>query len=555
MAPADNKTHLLNQIEAFLANPDHKPEALIHKDLQELLHDINNMYAELEMQHAELKKSQDELEFANKKLMKLLNKSPFGIALVDEYATFTYVNDTFKKLFADYSSSKVGGDLRRMIAPEMQDDFEHFARQLKKNKCGYLTKTFQFDNHAGHIQWIKLSAEAFEKTNEQNIYLFVFEDITDQKKAQKELEKTNQILHTIAEHSIDIIALFDLNLTIEWISPSIGRTGLKPEAMIGRNALEFIHPEDQDSIFSAFQKRVAQLDFGVSEYRFQNPEGKWFWSEATGKMLVDQVGKPSKLLVVSRLIDERKAAEKALMESYEKLKTANQTKDKLFSIIAHDLRSPFNSLLGLSEIMADGQFELDMAQLRQMGHTLHKTATAAFQLLEDLLEWSRLERNMIEPHKEPVDIRYLLNELVYLFESECEKKKIVVEQQIDMQNPQITTDRRLLFTALRNLLSNAIKFSNIGAKVLLLIEEYDEGYLRISLIDKGIGIPKDLLPSLFTIDDRKTRPGTMNEKSTGLGLVIAREMIRLLEGQIEVESREGEGSTFYILLPADFIKN
>ncbi len=309
------------------------------------------MYAELEMQHAELKKSQDELEIGNRKLNQLIDKSPFGMALLDEDAQIVFINNTFKTDLASHGVNRPGVNLRFMLAPEMQDVFEHYFR-LVKSKSVFQTTTLKFDNHAGQINWFKVSAELFDKAVGKKIYLTVYEDITEHVQAQKKLDETNLILQTVANQSVDIIAIYDLELNIQWISQSVERSGLKANEMIGRNLLQYVYTDDHNVIVNAVQNLNDRLDIGVAEYRFVNSAGEIFWCEATGKVLSDDQGKPERLLVISRVNNVRKAAEKALKESFELQQQANQTKDKLFSIIAHDLRSPFNSILSLAEMMS-----------------------------------------------------------------------------------------------------------------------------------------------------------------------------------------------------------
>ncbi len=224
----------------------------------------------------------------------------------------------------------------------------------------------------------------------------------------------------------------------------------------------------------------------------------------------------------------------------------NAEKDKFFSIIAHDLRSPFGAMLGITELMADRDSDYTLNDMKDLALSLNETARTTFTLVENLLEWSRLQRGLLQPEPAMLNVKEIAGDCLTSIRNDIQSKNIGVEMVIN-ENICVYGDLRMIQAALRNILSNAVKFTPKGGKVSLSAYQ-DNQTVRISVSDTGIGIPGNLQPTLFSFDDRKTRKGTEGEKSTGLGLTLSQEFIERNRGRIEFESIEGQGSTFSLVL-------
>lgn len=247
-------------------------------------------------------------------------------------------------------------------------------------------------------------------------------------------------------------------------------------------------------------------------------------------------------------ISERLEAEEKIIKQNEQLSKINIEKDKFFSIIAHDLRSPFTSFLGLTEMMADEFDSLNQDEIRLISSELKKSAVNLYSLLENLLEWSMVQRN-IKPFR-PRELN-LLSTVDRSSETILEialKKHIRVVMDIS-EEIKVMADEPMLETIFRNLLSNAVKFTSHGGLIMLLSDDNDNGMVEIKVIDNGIGIPDEMMETLFSITGRNNRPGTAGEPSTGLGLPICKEFIEKNGGKISVKSTPGKGSIFSFTLP------
>lgn len=244
---------------------------------------------------------------------------------------------------------------------------------------------------------------------------------------------------------------------------------------------------------------------------------------------------------------EKKSLE--LAELNRSLNELNASKDKFFSIVAHDLRSPFTALLGISDFLNKHSDEMSYSEIKEFTLHLNQSLTGVFRLIENLLQWSRVQTGRMEFNPEVFNLNDLLDETFELYKANVNNKSINLERNVPA-DVNVYGDRYMIETVLRNLLSNAIKFTspkgNVGIKVCSL-QNNDKVEIKVS--DNGIGIPNEDIPKLFKIDETLTTEGTLNEKGTGLGLVLCKEFVEKNGGEIWVESKIGRGSHFIFTLP------
>lgn len=234
------------------------------------------------------------------------------------------------------------------------------------------------------------------------------------------------------------------------------------------------------------------------------------------------------------------------------LEKSNQTKDKFFSLIAHDLRNPIQALVGLSEIILIDMDKDKISEQREMFHHLNSTAQTLHHLVEDLLSWASLQSKKMSLKPEKIDINQLVVQILKLFKENAQQKEIELSFKSSTSDT-IYADRNMLKTILRNFISNAIKFSQPGGNVSLDISQENSTFI-IKVMDEGIGMDEDVVQKLLHSDLNVSRIGTQNERGTGLGLPICKEMIALHDGKLEIESEEQKGSTFIIKLPLNHSK-
>jgi signal transduction histidine kinase len=234
-------------------------------------------------------------------------------------------------------------------------------------------------------------------------------------------------------------------------------------------------------------------------------------------------------------------------ETLEKLEDLNATKDKFFSIISHDLKSPFNSILGMSDLLVENAGKLDVKKLQHYAEVIRDSSERAMELLTNLLDWSRAQTGRMAYNPEKVDFSTIVSETASLLYENARQKSVSLVNNIPAKTF-VYGDKVMLGTVLRNLMGNAIKFSYSGGKVTVA-STTQNGKTIISVSDEGVGIEPETAQKLFRIDENVTTNGTNNEKGTGLGLILCKELVDKHGGEIWVESTESKGSTFYFTIP------
>jgi signal transduction histidine kinase len=242
-----------------------------------------------------------------------------------------------------------------------------------------------------------------------------------------------------------------------------------------------------------------------------------------------------------------------LRHTQQRLRESNASKDKFFSIIAHDLRSPFTALVGMSQYLAKGIDQLDPETAKEFLEGMHKSSKNAFNLLENLLEWSRIQTGRLPMEPKMVDVSDILEDNLSLLQVNIEKKNIAVENHLN-EHEEAWADENAVHTVLRNLLSNAIKFTP-GEGSISIFSQRLKDKVVITVKDSGVGMDQETLDNLFRIDQRNTTRGTEKEKGTGLGLILCKEFVERNHGSLSVESKRGAGSMFSFTLPTGPVEN
>ncbi|HDN26075.1 MAG TPA: hybrid sensor histidine kinase/response regulator [Thioploca sp.] len=251
---------------------------------------------------------------------------------------------------------------------------------------------------------------------------------------------------------------------------------------------------------------------------------------------------------LSQKVEELKQANTKLDQKVEELKQANATKDKFFSLIAHDLKSPFNALLNLSSLLADNDTQLSDEKRKKLSQHILQASGSGYHLLENLLEWSISQTGRIQVTPATLDLKEIIDHNIELVGENAGAKHISICSSID-DITSVVADGNMLDTVIRNLLTNAVKFTPTNGKVEISAKT-EAHEVEISISDTGVGIKPEDWDKLFRVDVSFTTRGTAQEKGSGLGLILCQEFVEKNGGTIGVESQEGKGSRFYIRLPS-----
>lgn len=254
------------------------------------------------------------------------------------------------------------------------------------------------------------------------------------------------------------------------------------------------------------------------------------------------------LLEVFIDITEQRKNQEEIKRKNKLLEEVLDEKNKFFSILAHDLRSPFNAFLGLTEIMANELNTMTLSHISEITKRMHNSAINLFSLLENLLLWSSNQRGLISNNPETLQINNIIHQIINQLSESIKSKSLNINIESDFED-KVFADNQLIQTILRNIISNAIKFTPEKGKILIKTKKEKEKYIEIQIQDSGIGMTQEIIDNIFSFNKTILRKGTNDEPSTGLGLMICKEFIEILNGEIHVKSEENKGSSFYILLP------
>jgi signal transduction histidine kinase len=284
------------------------------------------------------------------------------------------------------------------------------------------------------------------------------------------------------------------------------------------------------------------------EYRIMDKQGnlQWLYSKFVPFRFNDK-HETTELLGITYNINERKALEASIRSSENSMRELNLTKDKFFSIISHDLKNPISTFLGLSEVLYSNYEDLSEKEKKTFSKVINDSAKKLYQLIDNLLQWSRIQTGRIECVPESYNIYDIVENIIGLFELQINSKQLIVVNGLE-KSQEILLDMNMINTVFRNLISNSIKFSD-NNKNIFIVSTKNDTEIIISVQDFGTGMDEQTMANIFKIDKIQSKTGTDGESGTGIGLIICKEFIELHGGKIWVDSKEGFGTTFYFTLP------
>ncbi|NPD48120.1 PAS domain S-box protein [Lentimicrobium sp. S6] len=380
----------------------------------------------------------------------------------------------------------------------------------------------------------------------------IFEDITERKQTEIKLKESEERYRSL----VTSLPVGIFRSTLE------GKILSANPAMIeiyGFDSFEELTNVPAAAFYSDDNPRVKMLaDLKKEGYLLEyetlekKKDGSLIWVSTNYKLAYSDFDDTNYINGVVFDITERKQAEQTLKVSEQKLREGNAEKDKFFSIIAHDLKSPFNGIMGFSQLLVEQVRENDYDNIEKYAEIILNSSHRAVDLLTNLMEWSRSQTGRMEFSPEYLRVADLCNETVDLLQTIAGQKSITLKNEIPPKAI-VFADNAMISTVIRNLISNAVKFTKSGGKIMVSAHE-KQNELIISVSDSGVGIPKDRIEKLFILSESYSTAGTNKEKGTGLGLILCKEFIEKNGGRIWVESdpdrKSGAGgSIFYFTIP------
>jgi PAS domain S-box-containing protein len=379
-----------------------------------------------------------------------------------------------------------------------------------------------------------------------------FSDITKRKQTEQEFMRINDKFNTAMETGK--IGWWEMDIA----SGNVDFAPIKAE-MLGYSPEDFkhyqdftnlIHPDDYEQAMEAMRAHLyGKKDRYETEYRIRAKNGDYVWYyDIGGVNAFHQTGGMKSITGFVINDTERMEAVLALRKSEQLLKEVNSQKDKLFSIIAHDLRGPFGTFMAMLEMTTKDFHSFSHDDIQNIIHSMRYSGDKLYRLLDELLQWANVQRGVMPFQPEKLVLADILHEAAETFRQTAALKGIslIVEAAGKIS---VRADKQMTIAVVRNLISNAVKFTPREGIIRIDAADADGGKMNVSISDNGIGMPPAVLAGLFRIDENVGRPGTENEPSSGLGLMLCKEFVEKNGGTIWAGSTEGQGSTFSFSLP------
>lgn len=355
-----------------------------------------------------------------------------------------------------------------------------------------------------------------------------------------------EYFNKIFNNSNDAIVIIDLlNDKIIDANPKASRLlGYSKEELLSIG-VSTIHQDEMER-FRAFSKKVLKEGEGwTNELTCLTKCGKPLPSEISASVL--DKDESIKMIVMIRDISERKLSEEKIKKYVTELEELNATKNRFFSIIAHDLKNPFQGLLAFSSYLKNEIDELTNEEIHEFSEGIYETADQLFSLLNNLLTWSMVQIGNIDYKPVILNLHEIVNEVIDILKINALKKNISIHNGMN-KHTIIFADRNMMSSIFRNLISNAIKFTGQGGKVEIFSNEKDD-FFEIDISDTGVGMDDKRLGEIFRIGYHVSTKGTDKEQGTGLGLILVKEFVEKNGGSIRAFSKLNHGTNFRFTVP------
>ena len=426
---------------------------------------------------------------------------------------------------------------------------------------GYVVKDSGFTVLDASIKMAFKLHEAYQHLKNQKIEIEtqkkeLLADITERKLNQKAIIKSEEKYRNITENIDDFLFTFErIEKVLKplFYTHSVEKiTGFSQSEFLSEStfSLKIIYPDDfhlvKNKLKTIFRSRIQ--DSEEMEFRIINKHGNIVWIRTKINVTRNPDGEISKIYGLVSDISLKKKAEEELNRSTENLIKLNETKDKFISIISHDLRTPFTSILGFTDLLI-GDEGLTEDEKKQYVMFIQESSKSMLELVNSLLDLTRLQTGRIKFEPEKIIAGSIITKSINSLSGTAFQKDINIISKVD-EGVIIFADNNLMTQVFNNLISNAIKFTKPGGKIVISAPpSKNTRFYEFSIKDNGVGIKQENIPELFRIDSKYSTEGTAGEKGTGFGLLIVNEIIEKHRGDIWVESEYGKGTEFKFTLP------
>jgi PAS domain S-box-containing protein len=473
---------------------------------------------------------------------------PSGLFVLNENGIVFNVNETGLFLISLKRENIISKSFTDFLNENKISEFSDFIKKAINSSVPQVTEMDikGADNNYFHALLTAKSA-AFSDSTDKFCSLAIL-DLTSLKMREAIMKQSEDRFEKMANTAPVMIWIADVEGLFSFVnSVWLNYTGKKLGEELGMNWLKSVHPDDFERLLNVYRDAFGSRKPFSAEFRFQGINEAFQWMLMKGTPRLSDEGIFTGFIGSCVNINEQIKNEEKIKSINAELIESNETKDKFFSIIAHDLRGPLSGLAQLLEILVTDYDEMEEGEKTEIVTEAAKVSNSTYALIENLLEWSRVQTGRISFEPKMINIYTLVGIIETLYNQNIKNKGITLNVAIDPE-VNVFADKDMTETVLRNLISNAIKFTPQSGSVFVTSES-DEKFCTIKVQDTGIGMDQKTMDKLFRIDVNHTSLGTANEPGTGLGLILCKELVEKQGGKIEMQSNINEGSTFYFTLP------
>ncbi len=447
---------------------------------------------------------------------------------------FRFVNKATEKFFGKTAEEILKDNIEDYMHKPFKNKILNVCDQILRennNKKEYFIKLKNAENE---IIDVKAKIELLYWKGSKSI-LVVLKDVTEEREVTKQLKENRRFYKILFEHSPLPVLLFQDN-KIAMFNNAFKKYLKGNDYTVFQNIQlsSFMPSETQKEI----DKAVESLNKGQEYVSVENIKLFNLKKEIVNvSLIISKIFYKSKTAIIVIFNDIT-----AIIKAEEELRKIIAVKDKFFSIIAHDLRNPFNQIIGFSDLLKDEIYHDDLLKRKRLVEYIYLAAENGQKLLENLLSWAKTQTGSIIFQPENIYLKEVLNGVVDFYKINAKNKEIVINTEGVDESVCIFFDLEMLKTVLRNLISNALKYTERGGKIeIITFDKID--LVQINVSDTGVGMIEEQKNKIFKLDESFTMTGTENEKGSGLGLMVCKEFIEKNSGKIFVESEKGKGTT------------
>lgn len=553
------KTSMKNCFESkycgdFLLIRKNKQPLLVHSEYSLLANNECKMIQFYEIHNTQItnsekkhEKQQGLLTDEKNHFRNIVDKALIAIVELDKNGYIIFFNEYAEILFEYRSSTVIGKNIIDIIYPKSVSETERkrienfYEKPTDYESIEVLNKT-----KSGRKIWVKWFNETVRDIfGRPNGLISVGVDVTETKEMISELKK----LHTAIDRAPITIIITDRQGNVEYVNPQFSVvTGYNFSEILGNNLRILKSGYTKNEVYKDLWQTITSGNVWKGEFYNKKKNGDYYWEWTVIAPIKNENNEIESYVSVKEDVTKIKTALEALKHSEQELRESNATKDRFFSIIAHDLKNPFNALMGFAKILKKKHLTLSNEKRSEFINLIFSNTKNTYDLLDNLLTWAKSQQKTLNFSPKLMSIHQSVESIILLNSAMADKKSIEIINLVDKQL-NIWADVDMINAVLRNLITNAIKFTFPNGMVKVLSKTNTNNFATIEIIDNGVGIPEERLNQLFKIEHTQSTMGTNKEIGTGLGLILCKEFIEKHNGKIWAESKPNIETKFCFTIP------